>query len=253
MNEKQRISIEALIRENRLTREEIAAQLGVQPASVSAVKAHMTMRSRSISEPAPPATDLPRIVATRKCGNEVFHRNGTSLGFRLLDFWCWCNSDLLSNAARGRLAEYLVALDLGVADKVRSEWVAYDIKTSSGLTVEVKSASYIQSWLQRRDSTITFDVRPTLGWDPDTAKFGAVRRRQSDAYVFAYCGIETAPTIDPLNMEQWLFYVVATRVLDEAFAGQKTVSLEGLRRLEPVTVGFGGIGDAIRKVIEATA
>jgi hypothetical protein len=146
----------------------------------------------------------------------------------------------------------LVALDLGVADKVRSEWVAYDLKTPDGLMVEVKSASYIQSWAQRRDSSITFDVRPTLGWDPDTAKFGAVRRRQSDAYVFALLQHRDRATIDPLNVEQWLFYVVATRVLDAELRTQKTVSLEGLRRLRPIVVGFGNIREAIRKVIDAT-
>jgi hypothetical protein len=201
MTEKQRILIEALLRENRWTRDEIAARLGVQPASVSAVKAHMTMQSKSISEPAPPTNDLLRIIPTRRCGDETFHRNGTSLGLRLLDFWCWCNSDLLSNAARGRLAEYLVALDLEVADRVRSEWIAYDMKTPDGLMVEIKSASYIQTWAQRRDSIIMFDVRPTLGWEPDTAKFGVVRRRQSDAYVFALLQHRDRATIDPLNVE----------------------------------------------------
>ena len=144
----------------------------MQPDSVSAVKSHMTMRHPPISEPAPPANDLIRIVPKRKSGTETFHRNGTPFGFQLQDFWRWCYSDLLSNAARGRLAEYLVAFDLEVADGVRNEWIAYDMKTSEGLMVEVKSASYIQTWTQRRDSTITFDVRPTLGWNPDTAEFG---------------------------------------------------------------------------------
>ena len=252
MTEKQRQSIEALLREERWTRDEIAARVGVQPASVSAVKALMTMRHAPVSEPARPAKDLPRIALTRKCGNETFHRNGTPLGFHLLDFWCWSNSDILSNAARGRLAEYLVALDLNVADGVRIEWVAYDMKTSDGLMVEVKSASYIQTWAQRRNSTITFDVRPTLGWDPDTAQFGIIRRRQSDAYVFALLEHRDRATIDPLNVEQWLFHVVATRVLDATLASQKSVSLEGLRRLEPIIVRFGSIREAIRKVVDAT-
>jgi hypothetical protein len=121
MTEKQRISIEALLREQRWTRDEIATRIGVQPESVSAVRTHMTMRDASISEPAHPAPDLLRTASSRKSGNETFHRNGTPVGFHLLDFWCWCNSDLLSNAARGKLAEYLVALDLEVADGVRSE------------------------------------------------------------------------------------------------------------------------------------
>jgi len=215
MTEKQRQSIEALLREKRWTRNEIAARVGVQPQSVSAIKTHMTMRHASISEPVHPPKDFPRIAPSRKSGNEKFHRNGKPVGSHLLDFWCWCNSDLLSNAARGKLAEYLVALDVGVADGVRTEWVAYDMKTSEGLTVEVKSASYIQSWAQRRDSIITFDVRPTLGWNPDT-------------------------------------HVIATRLLDATLGSQKSVSLDGLRRLKPKIVRFGSIGKAIREVVETT-
>jgi hypothetical protein len=135
------------------------------------------------------------------------------------------------------LAEYLVALDLEVADGVRSEWVAYDMTTPEGFAVEVKSASCIQSWTQRRDSTITFVVRPTLGWDPDTAKFGTVRRRQSDVYVFAL--IDHRDRADPLNVEQWVFHVVAMRVLDTTLGSQKSVSLERSRRLKPIIVRFG--------------
>ena len=252
MTEKQRTAIAALLHENRWTRAQIAARVGVKPSSVSAVKAHITMRHASTSEPPHAVKDLPRIALSRKSGKETFHRNGKPLGIHLLDFWCWCNSDLLSNAARGRLAEYLVAVDLKVADGVRSEWVAYDMKTSDGFMVEVKSASYIQAWAQRRDSTITFDVRPTLGWNPDTAKFGTVRRRQSDAYVFALIEHRDRGTIDPLNVEQWLFHVIATRVLDATLGSQKSVSLEGLSRLKPKLVRFGSIDKAIREVVETT-
>ena len=100
MTEKQRIAIEALIHENRWTVAKIAAQVGVKRSSVSAVKALITMRHESSSEG--PAKDLLRLTATRKTGKELFHRDGKPLGVHLLDFWCWCNSDLLINAARGR-------------------------------------------------------------------------------------------------------------------------------------------------------
>jgi hypothetical protein len=95
-------------------------------------------------------------------------------------------------------------------------------------------------------------VRPTLGWNPDTAKFGTVRRRQSDAYVFALIEHRDRATIDPLNVEQWLFHVVATRVLDATLGNQKSVSLAGLRRLKPITVRFGSIREAIKKIVDAT-
>lgn len=250
MTGKQRIAIEALLHENRWTVTEIAAKVGVKPSSVSAVKALITMRHASIDETDPAVKNLLRISPSRKSGKERFHRNGKRLGISLLDFWSWCNSDLLSNAGRGRLAEYLVALDLKVADDgLRSEWVAYDLKTPEGFSVEVKSASYIQTWAQRRDSGITFDIRPTLGWNPDTAKFGTVVRRQSDVYVFALIEHRDRSTIDPLNVEQWLFHVIATRIIDANLGTQKSVSLERLLRLNPAVVRFGNIHRAIRKVL----
>ena len=63
----------------------------------------------------------------RLSGRENFHRDGKQTGHRLLDFWSWADSELLSNTLRGRLAEYLVAVDLGIANEVRSEWIAYDL------------------------------------------------------------------------------------------------------------------------------
>src|SRR5687767_5377816 len=70
---------------------------------------------------------FPPLTVSRKTGQEVF-RNGTSpLSIDLLAFWQWAASDLVSNALRGRLAEFLVAQAMGIADGVRTEWDAYDL------------------------------------------------------------------------------------------------------------------------------
>ena len=49
---------------------------------------------------------LPPLVVTRKTGSEAFQLGSTALGFDLLSFWQWSASDLVSNALRGRLAEF---------------------------------------------------------------------------------------------------------------------------------------------------
>ncbi|USN56560.1 MAG: hypothetical protein H6766_06060 [Candidatus Peribacteria bacterium] len=65
-----------------------------------------------------------------KTGNECFINSDNKLPYTLLDFWRWNNSDLLSNAARGRLAEFIVAIALGVdIQLLRSERDAYDLLT----------------------------------------------------------------------------------------------------------------------------
>jgi hypothetical protein len=90
--------------------------------------------------------DLSRLYPRLKTGSEPLHADGEALPFMLLNFWQWSCSDLVSNATRGRLAEFIVARALAVPAGVRDEWSPWDLTTPEGITVEVKSAAYIQSW-----------------------------------------------------------------------------------------------------------
>jgi hypothetical protein len=112
--------------------------------------------------------DFPALTVKRKTGDEPFNVNGHGIGFILLNFWQWPASDLVDNALRGALAEYIVACDLGVSDGTRPGWNAYDLKAPGGIKVEVKSAAYLQSWQQTAHSKVCFDIRPTFGWDATT-------------------------------------------------------------------------------------
>ena len=188
--------------------------------------------------------------ATRLTGREPFHRSGKQLGPALLDFWRWVDSDLLSNTLRGRLAESLVAVDLGVADGTRTEWDPYDLQTAEGVTVEVKSAAYLQAWHQRRASPISFGIAPTLAWDPDTGEFGKRRKRQAQVYVFAVLGEGDQTVVDPLDVAQWRFCVLPTKTLNRGVGDQKTLSLGALLRLGPAEVGLGGINEAVHTAAE---
>jgi hypothetical protein len=132
------------------------------------------------------SSELSRISPARRSGDEPLHSNGDSLGITLLDFWRWSSSDLVSNATRGVLAEFIVAHALGIAlDGVRNEWDAFDLITYEGITVEVKSAAFIQSWAQRSLSTIVFRVPKTRAWSADTNVQAKESRRQAQIYVFA--------------------------------------------------------------------
>ena len=136
------------------------------------------------------------------------------LGFTLLDFWQWTASDLVSNSTRGVLAEFLVARALGLDAGVRDEWQAFDLQTPSGKKIEVKSAAYVQSWGQKELSKIVFSTRHSLAWDAETGAFATESKRQADIYVFALLAHREKNTIDPLDLDQWEFYVVPTSALD---------------------------------------
>ena len=92
--------------------------------------------------------DLGMMKRKRLTGEEEFHDAGKAMEFTVRDFWSWSTSDLLSNATRGILAEYIVGRALGAPLDVRDEWGAYDLKTCDGIRIEVKSAAYLQSWFQ---------------------------------------------------------------------------------------------------------
>ena len=181
----------------------------------------------------------------RKSGGETLNTEGKSAHMNLLDFWKWMGSDLVSNTMRGVLAEFIVACDLGVADKVRTEWDSYDLRTPSGSTVEVKSAAYCQSWSQKRYSDIRFSIAPTRRWNAETNQLSGERKRQADAYVFALLHHKDKMTIDPLNLDQWTFYVLATAQLNRLYPERKALTLNVLLEANPVKTDFGGIGKSI--------
>ena len=120
----------------------------------------------------------------RRTGDEPFHAD-KPLGFNVLDFWRWSASDLVGNAMRGIVAEFLVASALGLGDGVRVEWEAFDLKLPSGVKVEVKSAAYLQTWAHKKLSTITFGIRPTRILDLDAGTVSEESRRR--AYVYVFC------------------------------------------------------------------
>lgn len=188
---------------------------------------------------------LPR---ERRDGSEAFHAAGAELGFNVLSFWQWSASDLVGNALRGILAEYLVAQALGVANVgIREGWAPYDLKTPEGITVEVKSAAYIQSWHQNQHSTIVFSCPKTRAWDPQTGGHEEEARRQARVYVFALLAHQEQATLDPLDLVQWEFYVVPTAALDARERSQHSITLNSLKALHGEPVGFEGIAEAVAR------
>jgi hypothetical protein len=190
--------------------------------------------------------NLDRLQVIRLTGQEHLYRDGAELPFDVLGFWQWAFSDVAGNALRGVLAEYLVACALGVESGTRTEWDAYDIRTRQGVKVEVKSAAYLQSWRQTKLSTITFGIQPAFGWDAKTGESGTERKRNADVYVFALLKHQDKATLNPLDIDQWDFYVLPAAILDERVPTQKRISLGILLSLPHTKAEF----EELREVIE---
>ena len=194
--------------------------------------------------------DLSPIKASRKTGEEVFIGMGKGKLLTLKDFWQWSSSDLVSNATRGILAEFLVASTLELNHGVRNEWDSYDLKTETGVKIEVKSAAYVQSWYQQKLSNIIFNIRSTFAWDYKTSRFAKEKKRQADVYVFCLLHHEDKKTINPMDLSQWTFYVVSTKKIEQTCKDIKSISLSRLRKLNPMVCNFDGLKEAIENSVK---
>jgi len=167
-----------------------------------------------------------------KNGDEKFTSQNQDLNFSLLDFWKWSVSDILSNATRGILAEFIVAKGLS-ADiaKVRNEWDAFDLITPEGIKIEVKSSAYLQSWEQSDYSKISFSIKAAKPWDWAIDKRSELAIRSADFYVFCLLNHKDKSTVNPLNLNQWEFYVVSTEELNNYTRSQYSITLNSLKKL----------------------
>ncbi|MEV7521395.1 hypothetical protein [Streptomyces sp. NPDC091371] len=187
---------------------------------------------------------LGAIPPRRRTGEEPLHLDGATHG-SLRGFWEWAYSGLVGNTLRGVPAEYIVALALGRADGTRVDFDSVDIRMPDGPQVEVKSAAYLQEWSQSKPSAISFSIAPAEGWNAVTGEVDPARMRRADVYVFCLLRHQDKGTLDPLDLTQWTFYVLPTRVLDEHRPEQRTLTLSSLLALDPRRTDFPGLRTAV--------
>jgi len=179
---------------------------------------------------------------------ESIHSDGHPLNYTILDFWRWSSSDLVSNATRGVLAEFLVARALYIPlGRIRDEWGAYDLITPEGITIEVKSAAFVQSWSQHKLSNIIFRIPRTRAWNAETNILENESRRQAQVYVFALLAHEEKSSIDPLNINQWQFFVLSSKQLDNRTRSQHSITLRSLESLAGPGIYYHEIREAVLK------
>ncbi len=196
----------------------------------------------------------PKIQVSPKTGNEPFILHESAFPFTLVDFWKWSSSDLVSNTMRGVLAEFIISKALCIEKpETREEWAPWDLTTPEGVKVEVKSASYIQSWHQDRLSKISFLTPKTHAWDSSTNKQQQGIQRQADVYVFALLANQDQASINPLDLSQWVFWVVPTSVLDSRKRSQHSITLPSLISLVGQGLNYYSIRDAVLGAVAQSA
>lgn len=170
-------------------------------------------------------------------GDEVFRNEDMPLNFNLLDFWSWYASDLLNHSVRGAIAEYIVgkALETG---NTKAGWSSCDIKYKNK-RIEVKSCASIGAKNGKLTSRIVFNVKKQLCCKPEDIELGYCSEnelwktscRHSDIYIFCHFKEQDADKANPLCLEQWEFYILPTKVLDDNIGDKQTIRIPQILEL----------------------
>jgi len=204
---------------------------------------------------------LSSVVETQKEKNTAYRAYTENDSFKyhgketlsVLDFWRFKYCQLSGQSAE--IAEFFVSKALGI-DKAENVnyWSAYDI-SYRGRRIEVKETKYVHPWNHKRVSEVrTFSIAPTKNeyWNDGFEKENkGVLSRQNDIYVFCLNTNRDIMNPDPLNMDDWEFYIIPTFRIN-AYAGnmQKTISLNEVKKLSSGAVCFDGIKEKVDQIIE---
>jgi hypothetical protein len=193
----------------------------------------------------------PFIPILRKTGEEHFTLGEKTLPMNLHDFWQWSASDLIGNTTRGCLAEYIVSMALELTTGVRNDWDAYDLQFD-GWNIEVKASAFLQSWFQKRLSRPSFSIRPARRWDPRINELVGEPKRHAHLYICCLLDHKEKATLNPLNLDQWRFYILKTADLDahKQHRTAKTIGLPGLLLLKPHEARFADLKRCVAQVTE---
>jgi hypothetical protein len=179
-------------------------------------------------------------------GAERFRCSEQPLDLTLLDFWKWSESDLLNSLTRTRLAEFIVATALGArAEGPRDERSSLEIVTPEGIEVRVKSGSFLKSFHQRDLSKVVFipQVRPLYVH----AGSGHRAAYRAHVYVFGLLDHVERTTVDPLDLDQWRFFVPPTSKLEALVTEQHALSVPALDELSTGSVAYEDLKAAVHK------
>ena len=166
----------------------------------------------------------------------------------------WATGNFVDNRNRGIFAEWMVgeALDCIDGADFRVEWDSFDLLYGD-LKVEVKASGLSQTWNLHNATVPKFTISGQK-WTwlteeeadalPDQDPEAQYRRsgvwipndppsRPADVYVFCLHEAMPATNENVKDTDTWVFWVVATRTLDEVLRGQKTLGLKKLDSLAP--------------------
>jgi len=186
-------------------------------------------------------------------GDEPFELDGERLDFDLTDFWRFHYSNIYD--IQGRIAEFIVAKALGIhASQNDQYWTLWDL-TYRDVRIEVKETSYYHSYNKegKFSKQRSFGIAKAHGsYDPEISG-NTDFCRQNDVYVFCLNTGYTKEDSYPLSLNNWEFYIVPTKVINEKCGDNKTNSLNRIKALGFLPHSYGEIRDVIDRYVDQNA
>lgn len=192
------------------------------------------------------AGKMNRIPPDLLTGQEQFTSGGKPIGINVLDFWSFQRSNLWD--MQEEIAEFLVAKALGQSiPHNKNGWTLWDIDYK-GKRIEVKETGYFYSWQKdgKTSEQRTFGITKAYSKYKDTS---STFERQNDVYVFCLNTGRTQEDSNPLELNNWRFWVVPTYVINQECGDNKTLSLNRLKKISHNEDGLGY--DELKSAIDA--
>lgn len=178
----------------------------------------------------------------------------------LLEFWRWAFSDLCDDDVKGIFAEWLVIKLLNIPHARRVSWANSDVMAVEGVTIEVKSSAFWQSWklVDERGLERVEPAKPAC--EESNVRFSGLRARdavtvsqrsdpkdlKADVYVFAFQHEHVPARWNAMDLSQWEFYA-CTRTTLASMAGD-SVRLTQLRSHMGTTLA-ADLAERVRELI----
>ena len=108
--------------------------------------------------------------------------------------------------------------------EVRDGWGPYDLLSSDGIKIEVKSSGYIQDWRLKKESSLIFGIGRKRDWYKETNTYSDYPVRSSDIYVFCLYNrraTDSPDTLDPLMLPSGIFTFCLLRYWNIRFLNKR--------------------------------
>ena len=162
--------------------------------------------------------------------NGKFIFNNNELDFGILDLWKSKYSNIYN--MQDVIAEFLVEKALGI-DKAQNTdyWTLYDILYRD-CRIEIKQTGYYHPWNENGKIS---EMR-RFGITKANSKYenkesSNIYERQNDIYVFCLNVGKTKETSNPLNIDNWEFYIVPTKKINEVCKNYKSIGLNKVKKI----------------------